>query len=402
MNSGLKKLMVFTISLTLCLHSIALSSAFAEKIYLDINQPEIKKLALAIEGFDTLPVVFNTIKDDLEFTEYFRVYGPFPFKEETFDPSLWKSSDVEIIVRAETLNKISMKVFTVTSSSPIFVKEYPLKNDQATGNLIASDIYRLLTGKEAPFFNRFAFVRKLSNTMGIFLSNWNGKTIYDTGLRRQIISKVVFKGNKIFYSCLHGRFWKIEVFDTTTKTNKEIIKSKALLLLGDVLNESEFLYSESDGEISEIKISDIYGKTKTIYSSRWIDTSPRWTKSSIFFVSNRGGYPQIYQMTHSGREISRTTYNGRYNTEPAISPDGSKLAFSGLNGSFQVYVMDISSGIKTQVTRQGNNEQPSFCPDGHFLTIMSDRRGKKEIYLISSDGAVQKSLTHGYLPSCSR
>lgn len=402
MNSGLKRLILFTISLALCLQLSALSSVFAEKIYLDITQPGIKKLAIAIEGFDTLPVLFNTIKEDLEFTEYFRVYGPFPFKEQTFDPNLWKGSDVEIVVRAETLNKISMKVFTVASASPIFVKEYPLKNDQATGNLIASDIYRLLTGKEAPFFNRFVFVRKLSRSMGIFLSNWNGKNIYDTGLRRQIISKVVFKGNRIFYSSLHGKFWKIEVFDTATKTNKEIIKSKALLLLGDVLNESQFLYSESDGEVSEIKISDIYGKTKTISSSRWIDTSPRWAKSSIFFVSNRSGYPQIYEMTPSATAIRRVTYYGKYNTEPAITPDGSKMAFSVLNGNFQVYVMDISSGMQTQITKEGNNEQPSFCPDGHFLTIVSDRRGKKEVYLISSDGTVQKPLTHGYLPYCSR
>ncbi|GAB5046001.1 hypothetical protein [Thermodesulfovibrio sp. TK110] len=402
MNSGLKKLIFLTIFFTLYLKPFTLSSALAEKIYLDINQPGIKKLALAIEGFDRLPVLFNTIKENLEFTEYFRVYGPFPFKGEAFDPNLWKSSDVEIIVRAETLNNISMKIFTVTSASPIFVKEYPLKNDQATGNLIASDIYKLLTGKEAPFFNRFVFVRKLSKTMGIFLSNWNGKTIYDTGLRREIISKVVFKGNKIFYSCLNGKFWRIEVFDTATKTNKEIIKSKSLLLLGDVLDESQFLYSESDGEIWEIKISDIYGKTRTISSSRWIDTSPRWTKSSIFFVSNRSGSPQIYEMTQSATGIRRVTYQGKYNTEPAITADGSKLAFSTLDGNFQIYVMDISSGIQNQITKEGNNEQPSFCPDGHFLTIMSDRRGKKEIYLISSDGVVQKPLTHGYLPSCSR
>jgi TolB protein len=374
-------------------------NALAEKIYLDITQPGIKKLAIALEGFDNLSNVSKTIKENLEFTEYFRVYGPFPITAE-FDPQLWKSSDVEIVVRARTLDKISVKIFATTSTSPIFVKEYPLKNNEFTGNLISSDIYKLLTGKESPFFNRFVFVRKLSSCMGIFLSNWNGKNVQDTGLRRHIISRVLLKGNKIFYSALNGKSWTIEVFDISNKTNKEIIKSKALLVLGDVLNESQFIYSESDGEISEIKISDIYGRTKAVSSSRWIDTSPRWSASHIFFVSNRDGSPQIYKITSSGTQ--RVTFQGRYNTEPSIIPHGSKMAFSSLVGNFQIYIMDILSGTQTQITNQGNNEQPCFCPDGHFLTIMSDRRGKKEIYLISSDGAVQKPLTHGYLPFCSR
>ncbi|ODA43235.1 tolB protein precursor [Thermodesulfovibrio sp. N1] len=107
-------------------------------------------------------------------------------------------------------------------------------------------------------------------------------------------------------------------------------------------------------------------------------------------------------MSYDGLSIRRFTYQGRYNTEPTISPDGNKIAFSSLSAGFQINVLDLNSNMQTQITKDGNNEQPSFCPDGHFLTIMSDRFGKKEIFLISSDGAVQKSLTHGYLPHCSR
>ncbi|MCX7988393.1 MAG: hypothetical protein N2647_02995, partial [Thermodesulfovibrio sp.] len=45
--------------------------SFAEKIYLDITQPGIKKINIALEGFDKVDKIFNTIKEDLEFTEYF-------------------------------------------------------------------------------------------------------------------------------------------------------------------------------------------------------------------------------------------------------------------------------------------------------------------------------------------
>lgn len=380
---------------------VTFNSSNAEKIYLDITQPGIKKLSIAIEGFEQVPIVSNTIKDNLEFTEYFKVYGPFPYKGEKFDPSLWRASDIEIVIRASTEDKISVKIFTVTSDSAIFVKDYTLNNSESIGNIIASDIYKTLTGKSSPFFNRFVFLRKFRNSTGVFISNWNGKNIYDSGIRREIISRAVLKGNKIFYSSLHDRFWHIEVFDLSTKTIREIIKSRALLQLGDVTGESQIIYLQNDGELSEIKIADLSGKSKTIASSRWVESSPRLSSSRIFFVSNRAGSPQIYE-TWEGAVARRITYQGRYNTEPALSMDGSKLAFSSLAGGFQIYILDLVTGVQSQITKEGNNEQPSFCPDGNFLTIMSDRRGKKEIFLLSADGFIQKPLTAGYLPYCTR
>ncbi len=376
-------------------------STYAEKIYLDINQPQIKKLSIALEGFDKVLTVSNTIREDLEFTDYFKVYGPFPYKGENFEPSLWKNADVEIVIRADTVDKISMKIYTVTMESPIFAKDYALQNNENTGHAIASDIYKILTGRESPFFNRFVFLRKFKGSMGIFISNWNGKIIQDTGIRREIISRAVLKGDKILYSSLQNRFWHIELFDVSTKINKEIIKSKALLQLGDMIDNSQFIYLYNDGEVSEIKISNLEGKSKSVLSSRWIDSSPRWYRNQIFFVSNRAGSPQIYQ-SYEGAIPRRITFQGHYNTEPSISPDGGKLIFSSLVGGFQLYVLDLISGKQIQITNDGNNEQPSFCPDGHFVIAMSDRRGKREIYIISSDGLIQKHLTTGYLPYCTR
>ncbi|MCS7203515.1 MAG: hypothetical protein NZ809_03600 [Thermodesulfovibrio sp.] len=378
-----------------------LDKSFAEKIYLDITQPHIKKLTVAVEGFENASIVFRMIKENLEFTEYFRVYGPFPLRDEKFDSSLWRNSDVEIVIKAKTEEKILLEIYAVTSDTPIFTKEYALKNDESTGNLIASEIYRILTGKDSPFFNRFVFLRKFKNSTGIFISNWSGKNIFDTGIRREIISKAILKGNKIFYSALQGKLWHIEVFDLSSKENREIIKSKALLQLGDVINEHQFIYIQNDGELSEIKISDLLGKGRTIISSRWVESSPRWHDSQILFVSNKGGSPQIYQ-TKEGTSSRRVTFQGKYNTEPTISPDGKKVAFSSFIEGFQIHILDLISGVQTQITKEGNNEQPSFCPDGHFLTIMSDRRGRKEIYLVSVDGLIQKPLTTGYLPYCTK
>ncbi len=55
-----------------------------------------------------------------------------------------------------------------------------------------------------------------------------------------------------------------------------------------------------------------------------IDVSPAWSPDGkrIAFVSNRGGYPQIYLMDAKGQGIQRLTYEGNYNTHPTWSPRG--------------------------------------------------------------------------------
>ena len=43
---------------------------------------------------------------------------------------------------------------------------------------------------------------------------------------------------------------------------------------------------------------------------------------TIYFVSDRGGGPQVYRMPAAGGNAERITFAGNYNISPAISPDG--------------------------------------------------------------------------------
>ena len=45
------------------------------------------------------------------------------------------------------------------------------------------------------------------------------------------------------------------------------------------------------------------------------------------------------------------------------------------------------------LTDKGNNEEPSFSPDGRFIAFTSDRDGKKGIYIMRANGEAQKRIT---------
>jgi TolB protein len=46
-----------------------------------------------------------------------------------------------------------------------------------------------------------------------------------------------------------------------------------------------------------------------------------------------------------------------------------------------------------QLTFSGNNESPSFSPDGMFLAFDSDRDGRRGIYIMRVSGEEQKRIT---------
>ena len=46
---------------------------------------------------------------------------------------------------------------------------------------------------------------------------------------------------------------------------------------------------------------------------------------------------------------------------PSFSPDGRKIAYASTrDGSTQIYVLDLAGGTETQLTRTGNNGNPSW------------------------------------------
>jgi Tol biopolymer transport system component len=72
---------------------------------------------------------------------------------------------------------------------------------------------------------------------------------------------------------------------------------------------------------------------------------PCWSAdgASIFFaVDNIGVLSNIFQIDLDGRNRRRLTVGPKIDTQPAISPDGSKLAFqSNRDGNYEIYVMNL-------------------------------------------------------------
>jgi Tol biopolymer transport system component len=87
-----------------------------------------------------------------------------------------------------------------------------------------------------------------------------------------------------------------------------------------------------------------------------------------------------------------------FNTQPALSPDGSRVAVSGKrDGKFSIYLVNIDgSGLRrlTDGRDFSNDSEPAWSPDGSRIAFASERAGSFDIYTMSSvDGRGVQRLT---------
>jgi TolB protein len=104
-------------------------------------------------------------------------------------------------------------------------------------------------------------------------------------------------------------------------------------------------------------------------------TSPSFSPDGkqIVFMSPFPLTPQLYTMNVDGTGLRRITpiVTGKrsYRTGAEWSPNGDEIAFQQQNGDFQVWTIRVKDRLMTQLTNEGENEDPSWAPDGRHLAI---------------------------------
>lgn len=143
------------------------------------------------------------------------------------------------------------------------------------------------------------------------------------------------------------------------------------------------------------------GILSQLTKNRAIDTSPVWSPDGrqIAFVSDRQGGPQIFVMNADGSNQRRVSLNGDYNTTPVWAPRKDKriLAYTTRDKNFDIVTLDLDSGQMVRITQnQGNNEEPSFSPNGRAIAFASVRKEGAGIYIANADGSgVQRRVFKG-------
>jgi phospholipase C len=128
------------------------------------------------------------------------------------------------------------------------------------------------------------------------------------------------------------------------------------------------------------------------------DSDPAWSPdgTKIAFTSDRTGNQDVWVMDADGADPVELTSNPADDAQPSWSPDGTKIAFtSDRTGNDEVFVMLADGRQPTNITHDPTDDsQPAWAPDGTHIVFTSDRTGDPELFVSKSDGSSPVNLTH--------
>jgi len=199
-------------------------------------------------------------------------------------------------------------------------------------------------------------------------------------------------GTEIAYtSDKSGDAWRAYVFDLATGTEKTLpaVKDGMYLTPAWAPDGRTLAFAVSGGARPGLFTYDLERNCCLTHLSGgpgWDDLSPTYSPDGqqIAFNTNRFGtaVPQIMVMAADGGDpetISPYQYGrGGYYSAPDWSPTNDLVAFHGAvrRGTYHILVADLKDRGRRvrQLTWEGNNEDPSWAPDGRHLVFVGERR----------------------------
>jgi WD40 repeat protein len=130
------------------------------------------------------------------------------------------------------------------------------------------------------------------------------------------------------------------------------------------------------------------------------DRFPAWSPdgSKIAFSSSRDTCvsnpdvcnSQIYTINADGTNLTRITNDPFNESNPAWSPDGSKIAVEAAG----ITVFNADGTNPTPLTSDPEDASPAWSPDGTKIAFSPSRDGNREVYVMNADGTNQTNLTN--------
>ncbi len=413
----LKKLSLvasFTVSICLCLVYIAIA---ADRVYLDISAPEIRKINIAVPSFQNKSL--NDQKQNLskdmadiigQALQFHGIIAVLPSEKYGDSQSAdWKKLGADYTVLGQyaitgEVLKLEMRLQDAAGDEVVMGKTFSGGMDQKNQMLFkfCDSVIESLTGKPGIAATQIAFVNRDNTIKEVFLTDILGKSLRQITRHKHLTVSPRFLPGGIFlsYTSYHSGNQNLYITDLRQeKTTQALSRRKGLNLAPSwsADGESMILTLSKDGN-PDLYLLDRKGEVIEQLTNRaGINVSPAWSPdgSTVVFVSDRSGKPQLFSLDMRTRNVRRLTFEGTENAEPSWSPTENLIVYSSLReGVYQLFTMNPQTGASPkQLTHDlSHHEAPSWSPDGNQVIFAKRDGNKQAIYGIMRNGSFERKL----------
>lgn len=437
----------------------AAASASAEpRLIVNIDNPNFRKLVVAVpelivapEGDPELKRLATEASEELKrlftFCGLFNVMDAAAYKDlmknakaggspaglEGIELPSWKAIGIESLTVGEISRdgkdlQLAMRTADVYQGKLLVGKKYSKVEGRHLKRAMARYADRVLeayTGKPGIFSTRLVFVGRRAKGVPkqIFVSDFDGSNaVAISGGKAPALSPSWSRdGRFVTYTSFEDGNPDLFIYELATGKRRKLSGRKGINSGANWAPNNKIVAftgsEEGDADIYTLR-PDGSG-TKAVIRGSGLDVDPTFSPNGrwMAFVSGRFGNPHIFvaELKWDGdtavRVLSdkRLTFAGWYNATPAWTPESDKIAFAGYDRDtdrFDLFLMNPDGTQLERLTiRTGNNERPSFAPNGQMIAFHSDRIGDRDvkgtpaIYVMNRDGSSQRKLDTGLYES---
>ncbi len=162
-----------------------------------------------------------------------------------------------------------------------------------------------------------------------------------------------------------------------------------------------FIFSMNEGKYAHLFAYSPTDQPLTrLTNGNWSDVSPALSPdgTKIAFASNRSGYWDLYLLEIESGETTRLTNTETYDGAPSWSPDGAWLASETyVDDNLEIFIQSISDSSQEAIRLtfdEGADHSPAWAPKGRQLAFVTTRNGNSEIYLADLDDTSDERFTN--------
>jgi TolB protein len=365
-------------------------------------------LPVAPEGDAVAKEIAGVESFDLNVAGPFKVLDPTGFLADlkteglSIEAQKWKDVGAYGVIKYKASgDSIDFKLYEVSKGNkPSLEKSYKRAgtSTRAIVHRWCNEVVKYYTGEPGFFGSKIAFTAKGRTSSSIMAIDFDGNNAYSVSNNSStnILPAWSPSGGQIAYTSFMRANPDLYIAPAGGGRPKKISSqrgmntgaswspdgSKLAITLSKDGNPEIYVINASTGAV-----------ISRLTNNKAIDTSPSWSPdgSQIAFVSDRNGGPQIFVMSASGGTAKQVSFNGSYNTTPTWSPKAGKhiIAYTTRDGAqYDIVALDLDTKVATRITQnEGNNEEPSFSPDGRAIAFSrTSGAGGAGVYIANADG----------------